>query len=86
MQSIIANPSSTCPQGIGEKTGERYEPEFKGPELLSTALSGLGTKIELTMEQLCRDLHFEAETFLTVTGVPVPLAKGRPVEVIPIRA
>jgi Zn-dependent peptidase ImmA (M78 family)/transcriptional regulator with XRE-family HTH domain len=68
------------------KGGEPNEPDFKGPELLSTALSALGTKVELTVEQLCRDLHFTPETFLTVTGVSVPLSKGKPIEVIPIRA
>jgi Zn-dependent peptidase ImmA (M78 family)/transcriptional regulator with XRE-family HTH domain len=68
------------------KGGEPNEPDFKGPELLSTALSALGTKIELTIEQLCRELHFAPETFLAVTGVSVPLPKGKPVEVIPIRA
>jgi len=68
------------------KGGEPNEPDFKGPELLSTALSALGTKIELTVEQLCRDLHFAPETFLILTGVSVPLPKGKPVEVIPIRA
>jgi Zn-dependent peptidase ImmA (M78 family)/transcriptional regulator with XRE-family HTH domain len=68
------------------KGGEPNEPDFKGPELLSTALSALGTKVELTVERLCRDLHFTPETFLTVTGVSVPRSKGKPVEVIPIRA
>jgi len=68
------------------KGGEPNEPDFKGPELLSTALGALGTKLELTVEQLCRDLHFTPETFLTVTGVSVPPSKGRPIEVIPIRA
>jgi Zn-dependent peptidase ImmA (M78 family)/transcriptional regulator with XRE-family HTH domain len=68
------------------KGGEPNEPDFKGPELLSTALSALGSKVEITLEQLCRDLHFTPETFLTVTGVSVPLSKGKPVEVIPIRA
>lgn len=68
------------------KGGEPCEPGFKGPELLSTALCALGTKIELTVEQLCNDLHFTPDTFLTVTGVSVPGSKGKPVEVIPIRA
>jgi len=68
------------------KGGEPHEPEFKGPELLSTALGALGTKIELTIEQLCRELHFKPDTFLTVTGISVPLAKGKPIDVIPIRA
>ncbi len=68
------------------KGGEPQEPEFKGPELLANALSALGTRIELTIEQLCRDLYFTPETFLTVTGVSVPVSKAKPFEVIPIRA
>jgi Zn-dependent peptidase ImmA (M78 family) len=68
------------------KGGEPHEPEFKGPELLSTALSSLGTKIELTVEQLCSDLHFTPSTFLTVTGASVRVVRGKEVEVIPIRA
>jgi len=58
----------------------------KGPELLSTALSSLGTKIELTVEQLCEDLHFAPSTFLTVTGASVRVVRGKEVEIIPIRA
>jgi hypothetical protein len=57
----------------------------RGPELLTTALRDLGHKVGLTVEHLCRDLHFTPETFLTVTGVSVPLPKGTSVEVIPIR-
>jgi hypothetical protein len=68
------------------KEGEPHEPEFKGPELLSTALNSLGTKIELTVEQLCRNLHFTPSTFLTVTGASVRVVRGKEVEVIPIRA
>jgi len=68
------------------KGGEPHEPEFKGPELLSTALCSLGTKIELTVEQLCRELHFTPSTFLAVTGASVRAVRGKEVEVIPIRA
>jgi Zn-dependent peptidase ImmA (M78 family)/DNA-binding XRE family transcriptional regulator len=68
------------------KGGEPNEPQFKGPELLSNALSALGTRIELSIDQLCKDLHFTPETFVTVTGVSVPLCKGRAIDVIPIRA
>jgi hypothetical protein len=68
------------------KSGEPNETEFKGPELFSNALGALGTKIELSIDQVCKNLHFTPETFLTVTGVSVPLSKGKPVEVIPIRA
>jgi Zn-dependent peptidase ImmA (M78 family) len=66
------------------KGGEPCEPDFKGPELLSTALDALGTRIELTVEELCKDLHFTPEAFLTVTGTSVPTLRGKPVEVIPI--
>lgn len=68
------------------KGGEPHEPEFKGPELLSTALASLGTKIDLTIAELCKDLHFTPKTFLTVTGATVRASRGKEVEVIPIRA
>jgi Zn-dependent peptidase ImmA (M78 family) len=68
------------------KGSEPSEPEFKGPELLSKALGSLGTKIELTVDQLCKDLNFAPSTFLTVTGTSVRVGKGKEVEVIPIRA
>ena len=58
----------------------------KVPSYYLQHLSALGSKVEITLEQLCRELHFTPETFLTVTGVSVPLSKGKPVEVIPIRA
>lgn len=67
------------------KGGEPHEPEFKGPELLSTALGSLGTKVDLTVAQLCKDLHFTPETFLAVTGAVVHAPRGKEVEVIPIR-
>jgi Zn-dependent peptidase ImmA (M78 family)/DNA-binding XRE family transcriptional regulator len=67
------------------KGGEPHEPEFKGPELLSSALGSLGTKIDLTVAQLCKDLHFTPKTFLTVTGAMVHAPRGKEVEVIPIR-
>ena len=66
------------------KGGEPSEPDFKGPELLATALGALGTRIELTVEQLCRDLHFTSDTFFAVTGTAVPTLRGNRVEVIPI--
>jgi Zn-dependent peptidase ImmA (M78 family) len=55
--------------------GEPYEPEFQEPELLSTAMKRLGSDVELSMDQLRRELHFTPETFLEVTGFAVPEPK-----------
>ncbi len=63
--------------------GEPDEPTFQEPELLSIALSSLGTKVDLTMEMLCKELHFTGQTFKDVTGFSVPADKSRSVEVIP---
>lgn len=52
--------------------GEPHEPDFQEPELLSVALSALGTKVELTTESLCKELRFTPQTFSDVTGYPVP--------------
>jgi Zn-dependent peptidase ImmA (M78 family) len=52
-------------------TGEPEEPSFQSPELLSTALDSLGTKVELTAEELCKELHFTAGTFKDVTGFTI---------------
>src|SRR5205085_9158399 len=41
--------------------GEPEEPSFQAPELLDTALSALGTKVELTLEGLRKELHFKPE-------------------------
>ncbi len=38
----------------GWTKGEPYEPSFQEPELLSMALSSLGDKVDLTLEQLCK--------------------------------
>jgi|SRR5271157_539957 len=58
--------------------GEPEEPAFQQPELLSLALTSLGTTVELTMGALCKDLHFTPKTFRDVTGfsVPAPISKG----------
>jgi Zn-dependent peptidase ImmA (M78 family)/transcriptional regulator with XRE-family HTH domain len=64
--------------------GEPDEPTFQEPELLSIALSSLGTKVDLTIEALCKELHFSRETFKDVTGVSVPASKSKPLRVIPI--
>jgi Zn-dependent peptidase ImmA (M78 family)/transcriptional regulator with XRE-family HTH domain len=56
----------------GWTKGEPQEPHFQEPELLPTALAALGTKVDLTVAQLCSDLQFTPETFKEVTGVDVP--------------
>jgi Zn-dependent peptidase ImmA (M78 family)/DNA-binding XRE family transcriptional regulator len=66
--------------------GEPHEPAFQAPELLSTALNALGSKVELTLEGLCRELHFTTETFKDVTGISVPAPKAKPIDVIPFPA
>lgn len=63
--------------------GEPYEPAFEPPELFVSALNALGSKVELTLEGLCRELRFTAQTFWDVTGVPVPARKATGIEVIP---
>lgn len=65
--------------------GEPQEPEFQEPELLSTTLQAVGSKVDLTLAELCADLKFKPETFHDVTGVAVPLPKPKETEVIPFR-
>ena len=55
--------------------GEPDEPEFQEPELLSTAMTQLGSDVDLTMDQLRRQLCFMPETFREVTGFSVPELK-----------
>jgi Zn-dependent peptidase ImmA (M78 family) len=57
--------------------GEPEEPSFQEPELLATALGSLGSKVEMSLETLRKDLHFTAETFREVTGVQIPLESKR---------
>jgi Zn-dependent peptidase ImmA (M78 family)/transcriptional regulator with XRE-family HTH domain len=52
--------------------GEPEEPTFQQPELLYTALDSLGSKVELTLEGLRKELRFTSETFREVTGIKVP--------------
>jgi hypothetical protein len=66
--------------------GEPNEPAFQPPELLASALNALGTKVDLTLETLCGELHFTTETFQDVTGFAVPVPKANPVSVIPFPA
>ena len=63
-------------------TGEPEEPTFQSPELLLSALNGLGDKVDLTLDTLCGELHFEPATFENVTGVRVPAPKVNLVDVI----
>ena len=65
--------------------GEPCEPTFQPPELLGNALNALGTGTDLTLPQLCRELHFAPDTFRDVTGVSFPSEQGRQAEVIPLR-
>jgi Zn-dependent peptidase ImmA (M78 family)/transcriptional regulator with XRE-family HTH domain len=62
--------------------GEPEEPTFQAPELLASALNSLGTKVQLTLEALRKDVHFTADTFKEVTGVAVP-AGSRRIQPIP---
>jgi len=66
--------------------GEPNEPTFQPPELLASALTALGTKVELTLETLCGELHFTAATFRDVTGFAVPVPKANLIGVIPFPA
>lgn len=65
--------------------GEPLEPEFQKPELLTSALTGLGSQVELTLEELSKNLHFTPGTFRDVTGVSIPIPKIQPIQVIPFR-
>jgi Zn-dependent peptidase ImmA (M78 family)/DNA-binding XRE family transcriptional regulator len=58
--------------------GEPDEPAFQEPELLTNALGALGKKVELTIEALCKELHFKPETFREITTVAVPRANSMP--------
>ena len=66
----------------GWTKGEPHEPSFQQPELLENALAGSGKKVNLTLDMLCRELRFAPETFLDVTGVPVPSPKSKSAPVI----
>jgi Zn-dependent peptidase ImmA (M78 family) len=66
----------------GWTKGEPHEPSFQQPELLENALNGLGEKVEMTLDALCRELRFEPATFQDVTGMAVPSPRVKPVGVI----
>jgi hypothetical protein len=62
--------------------GEPHEPSFQQPELLENALSGLGRKVNLTMDGLCRELRFTSDTFRDVTGISIPTTRTNPVDIL----
>ncbi|HEY1801586.1 MAG TPA: XRE family transcriptional regulator [Terriglobales bacterium] len=63
--------------------GEPEEPAFTEPEILTDALTSLGTRVKTTLEELRQQLRFTPETFKEVTGVVVPIAKLKLSPVIP---
>jgi Zn-dependent peptidase ImmA (M78 family)/transcriptional regulator with XRE-family HTH domain len=65
--------------------GEPEEPTFQQPELLSTALGSLGSKVELTLEGLRKELRFTTETFREVTGTTIPPQTHNMANTIPFR-
>jgi len=69
----------------GWNKAEPQEPVFQEPSWLSSALAGLGNKVDLTLQKLCADLNFKPQTFLDVTGVAVPAPKVKLTEVIPFK-
>ena len=73
----------------GWRRGEpsHTEPDFQSPELLDAALKALGSKqIQLTIADLCSELHFAPATFKDVTGVTVPPGKRHTADVLSFRA
>jgi len=62
----------------GWNKGEPYEPTFQAPEILRSALSSLGTSVELSLSTLCQQLHYSPITFHEVTGVSIPTVKVKP--------
>lgn len=71
----------------GWTKGEPHEPYFQPPELLHVALSSLGKKVDLTVDDLCSELHFTRQTFEEVAGIVLP-ERNHPKksEVIPFKA
>lgn len=67
----------------GWTRSEPSEPSFQQPELLATALDGLGKKVPQTLDELRRELQFTSQTFQDVTGLAVPPQKPARVDVIP---
>ena len=52
--------------------GEPFEPTFEDPEMFHVALNALGSKVKVTLDMLCGELHFTPKTFYDVTGVQIP--------------
>lgn len=69
----------------GWTKGEPNEPFFQEPELLRTALDALGKKVDLTINELCSELHFTHKTFQEVTGVQVPNPEQKMAQVISMK-
>jgi Zn-dependent peptidase ImmA (M78 family) len=69
----------------GWNKAEPQEPVFQEPEWLSSALSGLGGEVELTLQKLCADLNFKPQTFFEVTGVSVPAPRAKSTDIIPFK-
>lgn len=65
--------------------GEPNEPDFQAPELLSSALDALGKRDDLSVEALCKEIHFTPDTFLKVTGVAAPVPQAKQIDIIPFR-
>lgn len=67
--------------------GEPDEPTFQQPELLTMALSSLGKRVDLTIEEVRAELHFTPETFQEVTTfkVPTPTHFRAKAEVLPFK-
>jgi Zn-dependent peptidase ImmA (M78 family) len=52
--------------------GEPFEPIFQEPELFMSAVKALGTQLEKTVPELCRELCLSEEVFTQITGIPIP--------------
>jgi Zn-dependent peptidase ImmA (M78 family) len=66
----------------GWTKGEPFEPSFQQPELIDTALNSLGTRVQITPEALCTELHFKPETFTEITGLSINLKQRTKAEVL----
>lgn len=62
---------------------EPAEPNFQEPELLSTALKGLGIAVPVTAQEICSNLKLTPATFTDITGVEVSVPAPRRAAVLP---
>lgn len=70
----------------GWTKGEPFEPKnFQQPELIDNALNGLGSRVPMTRQALCAELHFKPETFTEITGLPVLAGIKNRAEVLTFR-